>query len=175
MSSPIVKIATSVAAAEPAASAAVIDRDAAARQDELVELTYVSDSRIPPAEVAAEIANIVAHASHSNHRHQITGALLFTGTRFVQTLEGAAADVDNLMAAIERDRRHANILIVDRHAVPARSFALWSLTYSGPSLFIATEVARVLDGVRRGVPPDVARLLRLMSEFSASPSLRPAA
>ena len=144
---------------------------AGGRTTTLINLTYVSECRIPPTDLTAEIDAIRAIAEQRNQENEITGALLFTGTRFVQTLEGEIGRVDGLLAAIGRDQRHARLATVDRHAVTARNFARWSLSYAGPSLFIAQTVARGVDGFSLGNPCDVARLVRLMIEFGTAPKI----
>lgn len=135
----------------------------------MINLTYVSLSRIAPDAVTAEIDLILARSSESNARDALTGGLLFTGTRFVQTLEGGAVSVDAALVRIARDPRHAGLTVIDRRAVVVRNFPDWSLSYTGPSLFVARTVARGLAGFDRGAPDDVARLLRMMIEFGASP------
>ncbi len=137
----------------------------------LINLTYVSESRIAADDVAAEIGSILAAAGERNRRDQVTGALLFTGTHFVQTLEGPAPVVAALLAGIERDPRHAGLCVIDRRAVAARGFSHWSLAYVGPSLFVARTVARGVAGFHLGLPGDVTRLLTLMREFAAAPPL----
>lgn len=138
----------------------------------MINLTYVSESRIAADDVTAAIDAILARSSERNARDAITGALLFTGSRFVQTLEGTAAGVDAVLARIARDPRHTALTIVDRHVVVVRNFPRWSLIYAGPSLFVARTVARGLTGSERGVPADVARLLKMIVEFGAAPPLR---
>ena len=138
----------------------------------MINVTYVSESRIATDGVAAELRLLVTAASRRNGRDQITGALAFTGTHFVQTLEGTAASVDALMVSIARDPRHTALAVIDRHEVAVPNFPTWSMAYAGPSLFVARTVAQGLTGFDRGVAGDVARLLRLMVEFGAVPPLR---
>ena len=140
--------------------------------DRFIHLTYVSECRIPSNLVAADLKLILAHSIQHNRRDNITGALLFTGTRFVGTLEGSAAIVDDLMKSIGRDRRHANLLVIDRRTVSSPIFTSWSLAYKGPSLFVEKIVARALAGFQSGTPHDVSRLLQLMAEFGGGPDVK---
>lgn len=140
----------------------------------LIHLTYISECCIPEGEIATEIELILADARVRNERHEVTGALLFTGACFVQTLEGSAGSVDGLMTRIARDGRHAALVVIDRHDIDERAFAGWSMSYAGPSRFIARVVAQGLAGFHAGVPTDVARLLKVMVEFGAALPLRPA-
>lgn len=150
----------------------IVSADLAAA--DLISLTYVSDSRIPPAEAVAEIATIVARARERNDRLQVTGGLLFTGDRFVQTLEGDGPTIAALVAIIARDRRHDGFCVIDARAIAVRQYARWSLGYSGASLFVDDAVTRGLAGFRRGLPHDVARLLRLVLTFSRATPRPPA-
>ena len=140
----------------------------------MINLTYVSECRIAGSETVSEIELILACANERNARDKITGVLLFTGRHFAQTLEGAAPEVDGLFASIGRDWRHAVLAVVDRRVVVARKFPHWSLSYAGPSLFVAATVARGLTGFHLNVPADVERLLKLMVEFGKTPPLKPA-
>ena len=99
--------------------------------------------------------------------------LLFTGTRFVQTLEGSAAVIDPLMTRIGRDRQHGRLVVIDRHEVPTRNFKKWAMAYSGPSTFVERIVTRAVTGARLGEPDDVRRLLLLIHEFAAPGRRRP--
>ena len=143
------------------------------RPPTLISLTYVSECRVPVGNQDVMIQAILAFARESNAADGITGALLFTGLSFVQTLEGPEIAVSALMTRIEGDRRHTGVAVIDRHEVKARTFAHWSMAYSGPSVFVEREVARALEGARGGRRNDVNRLLRLVREFGASAQPRP--
>lgn len=131
----------------------------------LINMTYVSDSRLPVQTQAKEIEVLVDRARRSNEIAGITGALLFTGKRFAQTLEGSAIEVDALMARVMRDERHEAIVVIDRHEVAARVFRGWSLAYSGPSVSLSRLVERALRGALGKDQFEVNRLLRLIQEF----------
>ncbi|KAB7646239.1 BLUF domain-containing protein [Polymorphobacter fuscus] len=126
-------------------------------------MTFISESLIPAGDSGAAVAAIVARADTANLRNGITGALLFTGGHFVQTLEGHALAVDATMGRIASDARHHQLVIVDRRRVRAPGFDRWSLGYCGRSLFVAETVHNALAGRRR----DVDRMLALVRAFSA--------
>ncbi len=102
----------------------------------LRSLLYVSLSNLNLPGEAAEIDRIVGIARARNAALGITGALLFTETRFAQVLEGASAAVGEVMALIERDPRHRDIHVVLDEEITARRFDRWSLAYSGSSLVL---------------------------------------
>ncbi len=84
--------------------------------------------------------------------------LLYAGGHFIQTLEGPAAAVDATYAAIERDRRHRNLIVALREDVDERVFPDWSM---GFEVLTEDEAAR-LPGfndylAHQAVPPEKAR------------------
>lgn len=135
----------------------------------LINLTYISECLIAAASQEAAIAALLATARRRNGIAHITGALLFTGTHFVQTLEGMPTAVDGLMERIEADPRHEALEIVDRRAVDMRNFGPWSMVYHGPSLFVSAAVTRALMAAHGGKPHDAIRLVRLVRDFSLLP------
>lgn len=132
----------------------------------LVSLTYVSDCVILISCQAPEVASLLDKARRFNLAHGITGALLFTGTQFVQTLEGRERILDALMRRIEIDPRHTRPAVIDSHRIAERSFPRWSMAYSGPSLFVSQAVSRALEQWQSGKGSAVAQLLTLMTEFA---------
>lgn len=90
-----------------------------------IQLIYVSE-RCAGTDDAA-INKIKQRAEHNNHRRNITGALLYTDSYFLQYLEGEAAVVDALYASICRDPRHTNVRLLLRKPITQRDFSRWSL------------------------------------------------
>ena len=97
--------------------------------DPLHMLLYVSRSLIPPDQADAEVERILAVARRRNLQARITGALLFSGARFAQALEGPAHAIDAVMADIERDGRHDELRTLYRREVATREFPSWSMAY----------------------------------------------
>lgn len=129
-------------------------------------LLYVSRALVHGPEADCAVAEIVSVARERNGQLGVTGALLFTGDRFAQVLEGTRGAVKELMVRINRDARHTDIAIIREGTVAEARFAQWTLAYSGPSAFIDRTVARTLDeafvsGRQRG-----DRLLRLLKELT---------
>jgi hypothetical protein len=134
-------------------------------------LLYISRSQIANSEAASEVDAIVATAVAFNPAHELTGALLFTGTHFAQVLEGEGASLDRLMASISQDPRHDQLMVVSRGPLAHRNFPEWSMAYFGPSQFVARHVTRLLNNP---APAEVRRatewLTDLLREFSAGPN-----
>lgn len=111
----------------------------------LTSLLYVSRSNIRPDQAEATVAEIVSKSCDRNPTLAITGALLFTGTHFVQVLEGSAAVLDPLLVMICSDPRHTQLIVSERGLIQARRFGDWRMAYFGPSQFISRHVERLLN------------------------------
>ena len=76
-----------------------------------------------------DLETILATSRQHNARDGLTGVLMFNGAIFVQAIEGAAADVDGVMARIAGDLRHTEIEVRDERTIPQRIFPDWSMGY----------------------------------------------
>jgi hypothetical protein len=72
---------------------------------------------------ADELDRIYLRANAANAAADITGLMLFYEGVFLQVLEGTPAGVSSLMERIRRDRRHANITVVESGPITQRYFA----------------------------------------------------
>jgi predicted sulfurtransferase len=90
-------------------------------------LLYVS--RAAGHVVQEDVDRIVAVSTSNNAARDVTGVLLFSGEHFAQVLEGSAEALQELMAAIEADTRHADVRTLVRAASTQRRFARWSMLY----------------------------------------------
>ena len=79
-------------------------------------------------DLPSDVQVILATALWANARHGITGVLGWERTAYVQVLEGPASELDELMARIERDPRHADLRVLERHTIQRRLFPGWSLS-----------------------------------------------
>lgn len=129
-------------------------------------LLYVSKSLVPVAAQAGELHHILGVARARNERLSVTGALLYTQQHFAQVLEGPAAAVAELMELIAADPRHTRLKVIWTDELLGRSFAGWSLAYSGPSRYVDRYIGRFYDG---GDTPDgkaIGNLLALIRELA---------
>lgn len=94
----------------------------------LTRLLYVSDYS-HNHDFNAE--QMLAAAIQRNKENQITGALWFTGSQFIQVLEGGRHAVSETYHRIAGDTRHHNIELVSCNAVHERLFPEWSMGYFG--------------------------------------------
>jgi hypothetical protein len=96
----------------------------------LYRLTYVSTAvGVLPA---SELDRILLRSRVSNAGSDVTGLLLFHEGSFLQVIEGPAAGVMTLMEKIRRDRRHANVQVLESGPVSARAFPNQPLNYLAP-------------------------------------------
>ncbi|WP_338468442.1 BLUF domain-containing protein [Novosphingobium sp. ZN18A2] len=129
-----------------------IERDQAAdgccmeSQDDFNCWVYVSESLLSGSTTDKEIQKIVDVSRSRNAGCQITGALIFNGSRFAQLIEGPRHEMAAIRASIMDDPRHTHITTIRDEGVSTRQFASWSLVYSGSSHFLA----RLLDAVELG-------------------------
>lgn len=123
---------------------------------------YASDCALPQTWAPRAVENIVATSLARNAAASVTGALLFTGTHFVQFLEGPAPGVAAIRRSITADTRHRAIRTLREGPWTQRRFADWSLAYAGPSLFVADRV----DALLGGQGGDVETILSLLHEFT---------
>lgn len=136
----------------------------------LLSFLYLSRSTASPGSAAGHVDDIVAAARANNPGLGLTGALLFTGDRFAQVLEGTASSIDVMMARVRADTRHDEIIVVACEPIAARRFAAWSMAYSGPSQFVARHVTRLLSEPGTRLQSRSAEWLNdLLWEFAEGP------
>lgn len=75
------------------------------------------------------LERILQTARGFNAGRDVTGLLLFHEGSFLQILEGKKDDVDQVMARIKEDPRHAGIIVLQDKTVTARAFPDWSMGY----------------------------------------------
>ncbi len=92
----------------------------------LEQLAYVSTATAPTVS-SVDVANILAASLRNDPGNNITGALAFTETRFVQLLEGSHGSLDVLILKLMIDTRHRDLIFIDRAPIAARAFASWSM------------------------------------------------
>ena len=120
----------------------------------LYRLTYISSS---PGEMAQpDLDAILEVARENNHRHEVTGLLLYHDMQFFQTLEGKRQDVEQVFARIKADRRHNRWLVLESRSVESRLFDGWSMAYKSIGELNASQKQNFVDltNVRSHLVPD---------------------
>ncbi len=91
----------------------------------LVRCMYAS--RAAAGLEGAQVDAILAQSRRNNAARGITGILCFTDEVFIQVLEGGRDEVNELLAAIMRDGRHAGLRILTYEEIAERRFGHWSM------------------------------------------------
>lgn len=113
----------------------------------IYQLVYCSRNAIADchaADMDAEILRILEASRRNNVHDRVTGALLFSAGSFAQVLEGPLAAVERVFERIQRDPRHADIVVLHVLRSQKRDFADWSMAYAG-KLAASGEAARALS------------------------------
>jgi len=108
-------------------------------------------------------------ASRRNLALRVTGRLVLVDGRFIQVLEGPAAAVATVYAAILADRRHHDVHEVMNVDVAARAFAQWNMDLLTQDTMTAGQVAEMTRLAEAG---DGAALLAGVSDMFLLRTLR---
>jgi hypothetical protein len=126
---------------------------------------YASSCTLNRAEALEAVHQIVDVSRPTNRSLDVTGALIWTGTRFAQFLEGPDAGVAALRETILRDPRHHSVQTIEASETSARMFAGWSLAYSGTASFVERELKRICEQAGAGIGDSAKDLKLLLAEF----------
>ncbi len=75
------------------------------------------------------IQDILLHARRRNIKSGVSGILLYNQLEYFQVLEGSKAAVKLIFRSILRDRRHTNVVTLQRGPAGSRIFHSWSMAY----------------------------------------------
>lgn len=114
-----------------------------------------------------DLEDILRVARARNVEHGVTGVLLYYCGLFLQVLEGEDKDVADLMGALHRDRRHADMRIILDLTADERNFPEWDMAFVDLANLSNedTWLCRRLAELR---PTELAdRIRRLIGSFQA--------
>ncbi|WP_197053211.1 BLUF domain-containing protein [Sphingobium herbicidovorans] len=98
-----------------------------------------------------------------------SGSLIYTGARFAQLLEGPGSSVDEIMASIQKDKRHDQITLLPVPQRSVRRFGKWTMAYAGRSLYVDRHVKRHFQHLRgEEQVEECERLIELMWALNQS-------
>lgn len=120
----------------------------------MIQLTYLSTPFRPMNN--EDLMDILTAARLNNASIGVTGMLLYTGTDFIQVLEGEEQIVEDLVAQIRKDPRHKNFRIIERKKIAQREYAEWTMRFKklvendvrdvpGLNNFFETDLSGSLD------------------------------
>ena len=96
----------------------------------LAQLIYFST---PNGVGDTDIREICDQSLANNALDNITGALLYNGSYFIQLLEGGRTAISKCYHRICNDTRHKDVTLVDVSLIVERKFPDWNLRYIGAS------------------------------------------
>lgn len=133
----------------------------------LEQLVYISVSTIPLDSPLA-VTDILEVSARNNALNRITGALAYSGDRFVQLLEGPTDALDWLMDRLGHDPRHRRIELIGRLEIRERAFPEWSMLFPRFTPDTAAALADLIAGGRRQLPAYRDVLLKMAREQTRS-------
>jgi len=80
-----------------------------------------------------EFKRILLQAQTNNHRRDLTGMLAFNSKIFLQALEGAREQVNDLYARLMRDPRHHTVTLLGYKEIEERHWSNWSMGFAAPN------------------------------------------
>ena len=97
----------------------------------LIRLVYVSTAQ--DTVDLNEFKRILLQAQGNNQRRDLTGMLAFNSKIFLQALEGARNQVNDLYARIMRDARHHSLAMLKYQEIEERHWSNWSMGFAAPN------------------------------------------
>lgn len=79
-----------------------------------------------------EFKRILQQAQVNNQRRDLTGMLAFNSKIFLQALEGARDQVNDLYSKLVRDPRHNTVTMLAYREIGERHWADWSMGFAAP-------------------------------------------
>ena len=133
-------------------------------------LLYRSHDLVPEADRRREFGTIFTAARSTNKKLGITGALLLPDDTSVQVLEGDEAAVRGLLARIEADPRHDDLVVLEAGTVDARVFDRWAMARvsvdGDPDIPLIAGERGITVAAGRGRTPEQEALLDVMREVA---------
>jgi hypothetical protein len=135
----------------------------------LYTLVYQSQATRPLD--ASDLDILLLDARVNNELANVTGALIYGSQQFVQYLEGARPDVEQIYARITRARQHHRLEILEQGRVEDRRFQRWHMGFADAPQSVVQQLSQAQW--QRDVPwveddiassPGLARLLAFWKE-----------
>ena len=139
---------------------------AGAHPGKTFRLMYRSHDLIEPEERKRALGALFSQARAKNKSRGITGALLVSGSTFIQTLEGEEPAVREVYETIRLDHRHEAVELLESGMQPERVFGHWSMARVSEEGEPDTPLIAHTDGISpaagRRVTPAAASVLATM-------------
>jgi hypothetical protein len=97
-----------------------------------------------------QVAEIGRRSRIRNQENNITGLLLFDGSRFIQAIEGPPDAVQATIERIRSDQRHDNFQVAADREIGSRQFGSWGMQTrrTADGACSATFLRRIKDQMR---------------------------
>ncbi len=89
---------------------------------QLIRLCYASHATLDLNQIGVELDRLLRQARTYNGQFDITGVLYYGKGFFFQCLEGDSDSIDKLYKKIRHDKRHEQVVLLDREPIRARLF-----------------------------------------------------
>lgn len=126
---------------------------------------YSSVCTLDRAEAGEAMQAIQAVSQSRNATLDVTGALIWTGERYSQFIEGPAASVAALRQSILSDPRHRSALTLEASTAARRAFAGWWAVSSAGTSFFERELKRICEQAGTRAEDSARDLKALLMEF----------
>lgn len=90
-------------------------------------IAYYSQSQLSASDVAYQLKEIAKVSQKNNKKNNITGALLYERSHFLQLIEGKKSKLDKLFKKIQKDPRHTDVSVLIDAPTNKRTCPNWSM------------------------------------------------
>jgi hypothetical protein len=117
----------------------------------MIHLIYVSKA---VEEMSDEDLLFLLEQSRSrNQKQHITGMLLYLNGTFIQVLEGAEKDVNEIYDAIVKDVRNTGNIVIKKEEISERTFPDWTMGFKHLTRDTTVNVAGYTEFLDREITP----------------------
>jgi hypothetical protein len=136
----------------------------------MIHLIYVSSATKEMTE--DQLFYLLKQSRLRNLRQNVTGMLLYVGGNFIQVLEGAEKDVEEIYGDIVKDDRNTGNIVIEKIEIRERAFPNWSMKFKRLTEEDRGEVAGFTELLNKTKTPkeiadrpnDASRLLNIFSD-----------
>jgi len=116
----------------------------------MIQTTYISTPTRPMT--TDDLMDILNNARLNNVCMGVSGMLLYTGTEFIQILEGEEKVIEELLDTIKKDSRHRDFRIIEKKKITAREYADWTMGFKR----VDKEEVRDIPGLNKFFDTDLS-------------------
>jgi len=113
------------------------------------------------------MSDILSEARPRNAELGVTGVLTAVDGNFLQIIEGQDSGIETLLTMLARDRRHADLVILDRRIVTARAFGDWEMVSPRLAADEISQLSRLLSKGTSRIDDFIPVLLKAVARQDA--------